>query len=135
VRSRGALGESWPIRPDRCVLGGPIRLGGRRFDRGLGVHAPCEVVYELGGRFRRLLAKVGIDDASNGLGSVVFVVIGDGEELWRSGVIRGGDAPVVVSVDVRGVRRVTLRAEEADGLDIGDLADWADARLVREASP
>lgn len=109
--------------------GGPLRLGGTTYDKGLGVHARSEVAVALNGAYERFAAETGIDEEKPDRGSVVFEVLGDGEVLARSGTLGPADPPYAFDVDVRGVRQLTLRVTDAgDGID-SDHADWADARL------
>jgi hypothetical protein len=61
---------------------------------------------------------------------VVFRVLVDGHERFASPILRGGDAPVPVSVDVRGAKKLELMVDYADRGDVLDHADWLDARLV-----
>lgn len=128
-----ALGVEWPMQKDRNVVGGPMRLAGRTIARGLGVHGGTTLVYTLDGGYEKFAATVGIDDAIGRRGSVVFRVLGDGKELFKTDVLRGGMPPVAVNVDVAGVKKLELFADPADGLDIGDHADWGEARLIRQA--
>ena len=65
-------------------------------------------------------------------GSVVFVVRGDGKELYRSPVMKGtGRKPAQVKVSVKGVRQLTLEVTNANDLDLGDAANWGAARVLR----
>ncbi|HZG06207.1 MAG TPA: glycoside hydrolase family 97 catalytic domain-containing protein [Streptomyces sp.] len=109
--------------------GGPLTLRGTAYDKGLGVHAHSEVTVDLGGRYDRFTAEVGIDDEVTGTGSVVFEVVGDGAVLARSPVLGNHDAPHRLQADLTGVQRLTLRVTDGgDGIDF-DHGDWADARL------
>jgi hypothetical protein len=130
-RIEGVLHDSWPVRHDRNVLGNPLSIGGRTFERGLGLHSRTQLSYAIGGEFERLAATVGIDDAVRPLGSVVMQVIGDGKMLFDSGALSGVDPPRDILVDVSGVQTLTLLVDYGDGLDASDHADWADARLLR----
>lgn len=128
------LRQGWG-RPgiDRAVSGAPLSIAGARFERGVGTHARSVLWLELGGGSSRFLASVGVDDAAGSeRASVVFQVVGDGRELWNSGVMRRGAPAKTVDVDLRGVERLLLLVGDAgDGIDF-DHADWADARLVVE---
>ena len=48
-----------------------------------------------------------------------------------SEVVRGGQPPVPISVDLDGVKRISLLVDFADRGDELDHADWLDARLAR----
>jgi len=64
-------------------------------------------------------------------GSVVFVVKGDGKELFRSPLIRLADGEVPVDVDLSGIQTLELVTEPgADGKS-GDWGIWIAPILVR----
>jgi hypothetical protein len=118
-------------RIDRNCEGGELSIGGASFPWGIGVHANSELTYDLGRRFSRFCATIGLDGNAGREGTVVFRVSGDGKELYRSPVMKGGDAPAQIAVDIRGVNQLTLAVGDADGSDLGDAADWGVARVVR----
>jgi hypothetical protein len=128
-----ALGIEWPMQKDRSVTGGPMRLSGRTIARGVGVHGGTTLAYTLDGGYEKFTAIVGLDESVGRRGSVIFRVVGDGKELFKSDLLRGGTAAVPVSVEIVGVKKLELVADPADGLDIGDHADWGDAKLIRQA--
>ncbi|MEZ5979500.1 MAG: NPCBM/NEW2 domain-containing protein [Planctomycetota bacterium] len=130
------LGMVFRPQVDRAVSGGPLRAGGRVHTRGIGVQAPTALTFDVGAAgYARLRGSVAIDDSTERLGhrgAAIFVVRGDGRELWRSDVVRGG-GPVVAlpEIDVAGVERLVLAVEMGPDLDLGDRADWLAVRLVR----
>lgn len=134
-RSVPYLNIEWPLARDRNVLGGPLMVGGKRYLKGLGLHSAARVTYKLDGEYRQFAATIAIDDAAGDRGSVVCGVYverdGKWAEAFKSGTIRGGEAPLPVEVDLRGARGVTLTVDFADRGDELDYADWLDARLVR----
>lgn len=125
------LDQALPPRADLAVSGRPLRLRGRPYRRGLGVHSRSELTYALDGGYREFAATVGIDDAVGGSGSVVFRVFGDEKLLFETGVVRGGEPAVEIKVPVRGVLLLRLEADFGDEGDVADHADWAEARLLR----
>ena len=131
TRQRSMLGLSWPPQRDKNVTRGPIRLANRTYAKGLGVHAYTALSYKLDGEYERFSAVVGVDDAVAPDGCVVFRVRADGEVLKESDTLRGGDAPEALSVDVLGVKVLTLECDLAEDLDLSDHADWANAILIR----
>jgi hypothetical protein len=120
-----------PHRVNGSVAGGPLRLGGTRFSRGLGVHARSDLTYELASGYKTFAAIIGVDAAVGGAGSVFFRVLGDDRVLFESPILRGGDAPLAIRVDVRGVLLLRLIVDYADNGDLADHADWANAHLLR----
>jgi hypothetical protein len=126
----------WPYRRDRSVLGEPITVGGRRYLKGLGMHSASRLTYRLDGKYRRFDAAVALDDSAGEKGSVLFgvYVLRDGTwaEAYTSGIVRGGEAPQPVSVDISGAEGLTMTVDFADRGDELDRAVWLDARLVKE---
>jgi hypothetical protein len=113
-------------RRDRDVEDQPLRLNRRVYRKGLGTHAPSEIVYALGGKYDRLIARVG---GAEEQGTVEFQVYGDDRQLYASGVLRGRRSNRSVDVSLEGVQ--ILRLVVTDGGDnyTADTANWADARV------
>ena len=128
------LGMVWPHRVDRSVGGEPLSAGGRAWPRGIGVHAPSRVAWKLEG-WKTLRGAVAVDDAARRLsarGSVVFRVLLDGAEAWKSPIVRGGDAPLALPpIDVSKARDLVLEADPTGDGHAGDRADWLGLVLAR----
>ena len=120
--------QGWgSARSNRSVDGNPLKIGGQSFANGVGTHAESEVSIRLDRKAVRFQAKVGIDAEVKDLGSVEFVVLLDDKVVWRSGVMRGGQAPKAVDLDTSRANTITLSVEDGgDGINY-DHADWADA--------
>jgi len=101
------------------------------------MHATCRLTYKVNGRFTRFAATIGIDEAivraTRGKGDCVFVVTGDGKELFRQRM-KGGESPKTIDVDIADVKEVTLALEMGDDpdLDLADHGNWCDARFIRD---
>jgi hypothetical protein len=126
----------WPLHKDANVLGQPLRVDGKRFLKGLGMHTAARVAYKLDGRYRQFQAELAIDDSAAGRGSAVCsVFVDDGSGKWQSKytspILRGGEAPVSVRIDLTDVKAISLLADFADHGDERDHVDWLNARLVR----
>lgn len=121
-----------PYRRDESVTGGMLRLGGRTFSRGLGTQSRTELTYLVRGEYARFKAILGIDDSVGASGSVVFRVYGDDRRLYESPLVRGGDRPIPISLDLTGVLLLRLEVDYGDEGDAADLADWVDASLLRK---
>ena len=120
----------WHYARDRNLRGGPIRLGGREYRRGLSLHSRCRLTYSLRGRYKRFRGLVGIDDSSGGLGHVVCQVLADGGPLFES-ELKGGEAPRELDLDVTDVKLLTLFVDFGKELDIGDRVAFGDAKLIK----
>ena len=132
------LDLTWPLVKDGSAGGGDLRLGGGTYDKGLGMHSAARVRYDLGGRYRRFEALVGLDDQAGDdqagrQGSVRVRVLVDGRERptgWDR-ALGARDGPVPLRVDVAGGRELTLVVDFGDRGGVQDRLDWADARLIK----
>jgi len=122
---------TWPYATDRNLHGGHLRAGGQFFLKGLAVHSYARLKYSPDGTYRRFQATLAVDDCTKGRGSVRFRIYVDGKEKYASPIIRGGDIPLPITVDIVDARRLDLLVEYADGADHQDHADWLEARLVK----
>jgi len=112
---------------NQTIVNKPLTMDGVVYERGLGSHAPGVIRLELDGSVQRFSAVVGVDDETDGKGSVSFRAYADGNRVFDSGVLKGGDAPREVELELDGVKRlVLLMLSGADGKDF-DHADWARA--------
>jgi hypothetical protein len=111
--------------------GHPLRLSGQPHDRGLGTLPRTLLAYRLDGTHRRFQASVGMDDRAGPLASVVFRVLVDGKEAYASPPLDRRSGVVPVDVDIAGAKLLILVTEFGDRGDVQDVADWAEARLVR----
>jgi hypothetical protein len=131
------LDLAWNYGRNRNALGGSLRAGGRTYLKGLGMHSASRLTFDLDGKHDRFAATIALDDAADGGGSVVFRAFlkpSDGtawREAFASGVVRSGDAPQEVSIDLAGAAQLALVVDYADRGDERDYANWLDARLER----
>jgi len=120
--------------------GTPLRIDRRSWTNGLGVHAPCVVMYEVQPRWKRFVARAGVDEqvvsVSNGSNlarhpTVVFKVFIDGREAAASPVMRVLSSAWFFDVPIpEGARMISLVATDAGDGSREDLADWVDAGFV-----
>ena len=120
---------------NKSVDGKPLAIGGQAFTRGFGTHAESKLRVNLDAGAQSFSASVGVDDdvVGNAAASVEFIVVGDGKELWKSGVLRAGNAAKDCTVNLTGVKSLLLEVTDAgDGIDF-DHADWANAKFETAA--
>jgi hypothetical protein len=115
---------------DKSVEGKEISIGGQKFKNGVGTHAESVCVIQTNGSVEKFSSLVGVDDETGNRGSVEFWVIGDGEVLWKSGVMKGGEKAKPVKVPVGGVKELILKVTGTEDGGVCDHADWADAKLL-----
>jgi len=132
VKEKAILTPQQRYRLNQNCQGNPLSIGGNLYAWGIGVHANSSLTFDVVGSWSKFEAVVGIDDQAGKGGSVVFQVLGDGQELYKSPVLRGAaPTPTVIAVPIKGVKKLTLVVDATEDLDLGDLADWAGARLLR----
>jgi endo-alpha-N-acetylgalactosaminidase len=112
---------------DAAGDGGPLKVGGVRFAKGLGTASPGSITYQLGGKCSRFTAKVGHDDEKGAPGSVQFAVIADGTTIYTSPVKLPGAVATTVDLPLAGVQSVQLVTGDAGDGSGNDHADWGDA--------
>jgi NPCBM/NEW2 domain-containing protein len=132
VNEKTILAPPQPYRMDRSCQGDAISIAGKRYPWGIGVHADSELTFALNGRFKEFRSDVGIATRMGKRGSVIFTVIGDGKLLAKTLVVRGSSTkPHTLKVAVKGVKNLTLKVTNAGDLDLGDVANWGSARVLR----
>jgi hypothetical protein len=73
---------------------------------------------------------VGIDTSTQGRGNCQAIVLLDDIQIF-SQTITGDAAAVPLDVAVQGGRRLELRVETGEELDLADWVNWADLRLLK----
>ncbi len=134
--------DRYAYKRDTNVLYGPLRMSGRIFRKGLGVHSYSLLEYALAEDDARFRSTIGLDDsarpfstavAAADVASVVFRVKVDGKLLFQK-AMSWKDAPLPIEVPIKGDK---LSLEVDFGGVAGsmnstlDRANWADARLVK----
>jgi hypothetical protein len=127
----GFVGPPRPYRRDATVDGHPLRLSGQTFDRGLGTQSRTLLAYRLSPGDRRFQATVGLDETAGPLGNVVFRVLVDNRERFVSPPMSARDTPKVIDIDVSGAKIIILATEFGERGGVRDIADWAEARIIR----
>ncbi len=76
----------------QSVIKTPMTIGERSFQHGLGTHSVSHIRVHSPEPIERFSAWIGVDNnvrTQGNMGSVVFTVSVGGEELYRSGIMRG----------------------------------------------
>ncbi len=125
-----------PYENDRTDLGSRLRQGGAVFSKGLGMTSTSRLAYDVPAGYRQFQAEVALDDIADDRGSVIFrVFTNSGEMSWKtayeSPVVRGGEAPRSIQIDLAGVQRLALIVDFAERGDEQDHPVWLNARLVK----
>jgi alpha-galactosidase len=128
-RGRGAApGQPPPTTPPPAPA---YALGGVTYPHAVPVASDTDLAIDLKGKAARFMAMVGIDDAVRaGQGSVIFGVWVDGKKAAETGIMKGGDAPKLLSVDLAGAKRLTLGVNDGNDGTGSDNADWGGAVII-----
>lgn len=114
------------------ATGSPLRIGDKTFERGLGHHANGEIVIDLRGQFTEFRALIGVQWQGGNKGSVTFRIAVDGDVVFESPPMSDSDAAKEVQVPLQNARELRLIATDSgDGIGC-DMANWVEARLVRD---
>jgi hypothetical protein len=129
-----------PPQKDRSNLGQPLKLDRTTYQRGMGVHAPCELVYEIKPGYKRFVALAGADenilDISHGSNlakypSLIFKVFIDGVEAAHSPVMRMQFPAWRFDVAIPDhAKTISLVAMDAGDGSREDFANWANAGFI-----
>jgi len=102
----------------------------RTFSKGWGTRSRSRLAFDLPPDFNRLNGWVGIDTSTQGRGNCQAIVLLDDIQIF-SQTITGDAAAVPLDVAVQGGRRLELRVETGEELDLADWVNWADLRLLK----
>ncbi|MBB3699553.1 NPCBM/NEW2 domain-containing protein [Flammeovirga yaeyamensis] len=120
----------WRINMDKAVGGEALSMKGEKYEKGLGVHAPSKLVFDVPRKAQYFYVVPGPDDAHNG--KITMSIKVDGEEVFTTGQISSKTkkyTPTLQQIDVAGAKQIELIVEE--GADNGgDHADWVEAFFV-----
>jgi len=105
-----------------------LEVGGKFFGSGLYAHARSRYVLALDHKWSKFTTKFGLQDGHTG--SVVFVIKGDGKELYRSTVVR--DHLVrEQQLSISNVTQLELIVEDAGDGGTNDWGVWLEPKLLR----
>ncbi len=135
IDSHGYYIQDWGSpQVNRSVVGTPMSIGGREFSRGIGAHAISRMLFDLGGKAKKVQGMAGPDDTNLFATNLEFKIIGDDKELWSSGVMKRGDAAKPFNVDLSGIDKVLLLVDMCDDEFMYDHADWAEVRFITDGT-
>jgi hypothetical protein len=131
-----------PPQINKSNEGNELRLRGTTYEKGIGVHAPNQMMFELKPEFDRFVALAGVDEhvlsVSNGSNramypSVVFKVFIDGKQAAASPVMRISEQPWRFDVPIPpGSKMISLSATDAGNGNKEDLANWCNSGFIRK---
>lgn len=120
----------WDYQRNRSLVGRPLMIGSRVFQRGLAIHSRTLLRYRLGGEYRRFTATLGPDPDLD-YGTARLVISGDGKPLLETDV-DARQPPRPIDLPVEGVVELSILVDFGrDQLDNGDRVHLGDAKVVK----
>jgi alpha-galactosidase len=113
--------------------GKPLTINGVVYTKGMGAHAPTEIVYYVGGKCSTVTSIVGIDDDRDDarqVGSASFEIWADGTKVADSGVRTWRDDPISISGALAGASFLRLVVTDGGDTNSYDRGDWAEPKLT-----
>ena len=101
------------------------------YNLGIGAHANSVISYNLGRRFAKFITDFGIDTEGGDKNKAIFIIQGDGRELYKSKPKGKYDYPEPVSISIRGVNKLILVIKAEGANNNGLHADWLNPILLR----
>lgn len=120
-----------PPTRDVGVAQFPLAMDDRRIRKGIQVHPYTKIDFSAAG-YQRFLATIGVDDAAGENASVVFRLLVDGRVVFESPEMTATSPPLEVNVALSEAKVVSMETDFGRRADVDDLADWGDARLVKD---
>ncbi|MDR2731809.1 MAG: NPCBM/NEW2 domain-containing protein, partial [Fibromonadaceae bacterium] len=116
--------QSWgEPKMGKSVENNALRLDGRIFEFGIGSHSSSKLVWNLNGAYNKIHSYVGLDDESACGNGAIWVVKGDGKQLYRSRVLTSHEIDSL-SIDINGVNVLELETLDNGDKDC-DHTNWA----------
>jgi len=104
------------LQIDRSVTGKPLTIAKKRYKKGIGTHANGMLRYNIGGKYQRLTAIIGLDEDEFCSNGAQVKVLGDGNLLSDTGKLAMGQE-YKLDIPLNGINQLVF---EVDGLgDIG----------------
>lgn len=119
------------------AAGDSMRMQKKTYKRGIGVQSLSVLTFLLDQKALRFHALIAPDDLANAENRYSFFVLADRKVIFESGEMAVGEAPKLVDVDLRGVKRLGLLVKVKNQSLQRSMADWADAyfTMVGQSKP
>jgi len=110
-----------------------LKINKQRFSKGIHTRTESQLYLELDGKTDEFSALVGVDDRGKQSGKQAkpkessfaeFFIIGDGNVLWKSDLMKFGDTPKPVKIKLTGIKQLLLKVTGGPGRM---HVDWVDA--------
>jgi len=108
----------------------PLKIGGQSFKYGMASRTEGLFKFDFRGDAQKFHAVVGLDDASDRNSTVLFSVLADNKEVFRSPVMVHGSKAIKVDIDLKQVRHLSINISNGGKGQYADRAGFADAFIL-----
>lgn len=115
---------------NQSILGKPLTIAGKSFEKGVGTYAVSTLVLNLNGKGKSISGKAGVDDVAREGATIRFYLIGDRKILWDSELMKKGDSARSFNVKIKGIKKLGFLVSDAGNGSIQDFADWVDVSIT-----
>lgn len=138
-----ATTEYKTVNKDKNLSGGALSLSQEgeviTFNKGIGIHANGEVVYDLRDKkFEAFETYIGVEQSvgSQDKSSIIFKVFADEKEVYNSGLMKYNTPAKFISLDLEGVSTLRLVVDNGGNGNSFDHATFGDAKfLMTDSAP
>ncbi|MFM7096199.1 MAG: NPCBM/NEW2 domain-containing protein [Gemmataceae bacterium] len=118
-------------RKDTNLDGGPIRINGVSYAKGIAMLATTDLEFDLKGEYREFKAIAGFDDLVGGIeGSVILEIEGDGKQLVKLELSRKDKKrDNTINLSIKDVQRLRIVVRSSNPLEFGKHLDLANAQI------
>jgi hypothetical protein len=118
-------------RKDRSAANTALTIGEKVYEKGIGVHSYCKLVYALNGEYVKFIADAGMDASAPAKAVCAWKILVDGKEA-TSGIAKAGGDKTTIKLDVSNAKLLELVCDYGpDDDDAGDRLDFGSARLIK----
>jgi alpha-galactosidase len=122
-------------RVNLSVDSNALTVAGQVYDKGVGTHAISKMMIDLPGNGTKFCASCGVDDEASDEASIEFFVLGDQRILWKSGIMKKGDAALPVDIELKGIKKLALYVSDGGDYNYYDHSDWLEAYIEYRKEP
>ncbi len=129
-----------PPQKDHSNRNGPLKIRGKTYERGMGIQAPNQMVFELKPEYDHFVALAGADEGIIAVNSgsnlamhpsMIFKIFIDGKPMAESPVMRMSEGPWRFDIKIpAGSKRISLDVTDAGNGNREDLGNWVNAGFV-----
>lgn len=116
------------LHQNESVEGNKLTIDNQKFENGLGTHAASETVYNVEGKYSSFRTSVGLDDESLCSEGVSIQILGDGNVLAQSPVLKSS-LVYTLTANITGVQKLTLKSIPQKSIDCTHV-DFVNSVLI-----